>query len=788
MARFKNKYGYFSDDGREYIITRPDTPKPWINVISNGEYSLMISQAGGGYSWYKDSNLSALTAWQEDLLKDEFGKFVYIMDNESGKYWSVTYKPICMKPQKYECKHGIGYTIINSRNYGIDTELLLFIPPDETLELWRLKIKNISTRARSLSIFTYMEWRLGVPQDTHKEFHKLFIETSFDPTLNGIFATSRLWDVPGRDRNASLDYIAFHSASRRVSSFDCDRESFLGLHRSEKNPIAVEKNKIGNREGKEIDPIASLKIDIELSPGEEKTIIFTLGVAKKREEAALLINKYKDEKSVQGAFYDLDKFWRSYLDTVWIETPDDSMNMLANIWLKYQAISGRLWARAGYYQQAGGFGFRDQLQDGQVFLPIKPDLIKRQILLHSRRQFFDGTVYHWWHDISEFGMRTNMTDDLLWLPYVVINYLKETSDFSILEERERYVDNEIKESLYNHCCRAIDRALKRMSPRGLPLIGDGDWNDGLNAMGKAVKGESVWLAHFLYGILKGFARMVERGDRALAEHYRKKAEELKEAVNKYAWDGKWYIRGTKDDGTPVGSRACNEGKIFLNAQTWAVINEVAEEDRAEEAMRSVEEILDREYGPLLFYPAYSTPDKHIGYLTRYPPGVRENGGRYTHAATWAIMAECILDRGDKAFEMYRKISPINCASNPDLYLCEPYVIAGDVYGPDSPHFGRGSWAWYTGSAAWLFRVITEWILGIRPTYEGLTIDPCIPRKWRRFRIRRRFRGDMYDIEVRNPAHLNRGIKEISVDGKKVATNIISAFGDGKEHKVYVLMG
>ncbi|OYD16775.1 glycosyl transferase family 36 [candidate division WOR-3 bacterium JGI_Cruoil_03_44_89] len=788
MARFKNKYGYFSDDGREYIITRPDTPRPWINVISNGEYSFMISQAGGGYSWYKDSNLNALTAWREDLLKDELGKFIYIRDNESGEVWSATYKPVCKNPQRYECRHGVGYTLINSKNYGIDTELLLFTPPDKSLELWRLKVKNTSNRTRSLSIFTYLEWRLGPPQDTHKEFHKLFIETSFDPNLDAIFATSTLWDVPGRDRSVPWDYIAFHSASKQVSGFDCDRESFIGIYRSEKSPIAVETNKIGNRGGKWVDPIASLKIDIVLPPGKEETIIFTLGVAENREEAAFLINKYKDERSTQGAFDELGELWRSYLDTVWIVTPDDSLNILANIWLKYQTISGRLWARAGYYQQSGGFGFRDQLQDSQVFLPIKPSLTKKQILLHSRHQFYDGTVYHWWHDISEVGVRTNMTDDLLWLPYVVINYLKETSGFSILEEKARYVDKEIDESLYIHCCRAIDKALERMSPRGLPLVGDGDWNDGMNGMGRGMKGESIWLGHFVYGILREFAKIVEMRDRPLAENYRKKAEEIKDSINRYAWDGRWYLRGTKDDGTKVGSNTCKEGKIFLNAQTWAVINGVAEGKRKKIVIASVEDLLDREYGPLLLFPAYSSPDEHIGYLTRYPPGSRENGGRYTHAATWAIMAECKLGRGDRAYEMYRKLSPINCASNPDIYLCEPYVLPGDVFGPDSPHFGRGNWSWYTGSAAWLFRVITEWILGIRPAYEGLLIDPCIPKKWTGFRMRRPFRGAVYEIEVKNPDHLNSGIKEIRVDGERVETGIVPAFSDGREHKVSVVMG
>ncbi len=788
MKKFKNRYGYFSSDGREYIIERPDTPRPWINVISNGEYSLMISQTGGGYSWYKDSNLNALTAWREDLLKDEFGKFIYIRDADTGKVWSVTYKPVCRKPQRYECRHGIGYTLISSRNSRIDTELLLFIPPESPLELWRLRVINLSKRVRRLSVFSYLEWSLGPPQDTHKEYHKLFIETSYDPELDAIFATSRLWDIPGKERNASWDQVAFHSISKRSSSFESDRESFLGLYRSERNPLAIEKNVLGKSQGGYVDPIASLGTDIELKPGEEETIFFTLGVTQRREDTVSLINEYKEKKNFEDAFLETKNFWRSLLDKVWVETPDESHDILTNIWLKYQAISGRLWARAAYYQQSGGYGFRDQLQDSQVFLPIRPEMTKNQILLHSRHQFYDGTVYHWWHDICEFGMRTNMTDDLLWLPYVVINYLKETGNFSTLDEKEAYVDSDREESIYEHCRKAINRVLERMSTRGLPLIGEGDWNDGMNGMGRKMRGESVWLAHFLYGILMDFAEVAERRDVGLGEFYRKKAEEIKKNINRYAWDGRWYIRGTKDDGSPVGSSRCKEGKIFLNAQTWAVINRIADGDRAREVMDSVEEFLDREYGPLLLYPAYSSPDEEIGYLTRYPPGVRENGGRYTHAATWTIIAECMIGRGDKAYKIFRKLSPIVLSREPDHYKCEPYVLPGDVYGPDSPIFGRGSWSWYTGSAAWLFKIVTEWMLGIRPTYEGLIVDPCMPKEWKGFRIKRPFRGAIYEIEVKNPEHQNRGVKEITVDGKRVEGNVISPFADGKEHRVRVVMG
>jgi cellobiose phosphorylase len=416
-------------------------------------------------------------------------------------------------------------------------------------------------------------------------------------------------------------------------------------------------------------------------------------------------------------------------------------------------------------------------------------------LLHARHQFADGSVYHWWHPMSEVGLRNQIADNLLWLPFVTNAYLHEMNDFSLLDVREPFVDEKRSATLYDHCCRAIDRSLDRFSERGLPLIGAGDWNDGLSAVGLDGKGESTWLAHFLYRILLDFAWIArKKNDDTRAERYLLRASTLKDAINALAWDGEYYFGATKDSGEKIGSNENTEGKVWLNAQTWAVIAGVADADRAHQVMDVVEEKLDYEIGPVLLYPAYKTPDKYVGYLTRYAAGMRENGGVYTHAATWAIIAEAMLGRGDTAYRMYAKLNPIHRGRKPEKYVAEPYVTPGNIEGPDSAFYGRGGWTWYTGSAAWLFKVGIEWILGVRATFEGLLLDPCIPRAWDGFRVRRTFRGATYNIEVRNPDHVECGVKELWADGKRHCESrgprnkVVPQFAPGTTHEVVVVLG
>lgn len=747
---FKTKYGYFTQDGKEYVIIRPDTPRPWINVISNGDYGMVISQTGSGYSFRGNSNLCRINTWIQDIIKDDYGKFIYIRDNGSKKIWSVGWKPTLAKFAKYEVRHGIGYSVIRNRINDIETEMLQFVSVDEPMEIWRVTIRNKTNQKKDLSLFTYFELCLGNPALVHREYHKTFIGTQYDDNLGALFADKR------REANRKIDdkhlnewpCKIFHSASIKPKAYEGDKENFLGNYGSISRPKAVEENRLTNTTGRWFDPICSLHIEISIPADSEKTISFMLGETKSKDEAARLIKKYTSIENVNKSFEKVKKHWEGLLSGLEIETPDPAMNVMVNTWLKYQAISGRLWARCAYYQSSGAIGFRDQLQDSQIFFYLKPELSKRQILLHAEHQYKAGTVYHWWHVLTEWGLDTGFSDDLLWLPYITLNYLDETGGYAILNKKVKYLDAP-PESLYKHCLKAIHKVLSRFSPRGLPLIGEGDWNDGMSSVGVNWRGESIWLGHFLYGILDRFdeicARKKDAKNRAL---FKRRKNKLKKAINKYGWDGKWYIRAISDYGKIIGSVKSKEGKMFLNSQSWSVINNTAEGNHGEVAMKSAERYLYREYGPLLFYPSYSKPDFEIGYLTRYGAGIRENGGVYSHAVAWAIMAECILKRTEVAYNIYRKIMPPNRGMDPDLYKAEPYAMAGNVDGPDSANFGRGGWTWYTGSAAWMLRVLTEWILGVRPEKGGLIVDPCIPKQWRGFKVKRLFRGKMYEITVK----------------------------------------
>jgi cellobiose phosphorylase len=796
MRNFGTRYGSFSRDGTEYIITTPETPRPWINVISNGDYGFTVSQTGGGYSWRTHAQLNRLTRWEQDLVKDEWGKFLYIRD-EKENLWSAGWKPVCGTPESYRCRHGVGYTAIESKNFGIETVLLMFVPNDAPLEVWRLTLRNRSRRTRTLNLYTYLEWGLGQAPDWHREFHKSFVETAYDAASHAVYATKRLWEVP-TDRghwNTGWPYVAFHSSSLRPSSFDTDRESFLGRYGGVAHPAGVRMKKLKRRSGNWLDPCASLHHTLVLKPGESTEIVYTLGCAASKPEAAELAARFAAPGEADRALEDVAVRWRSLLETVHVATPDPSMDLMENIWLKYQAISGRMWGRTAYYQTGGAYGFRDQLQDSQLWLSIDPELAKRQLLLHARHQFGDGTVYHWWHPISEVGLRNGISDNLLWLPYVMNGYIQETADFTVLDCREPFVDNASGATMYDHCVRAVESALGRFSARGLPLIGEGDWNDGLSAVGLDMKGESVWLGHFLHRILLDFSAIAaRRGDASRAGLFTSRAAALRESLNTHAWDGRYYYGATKDSGEKLGSSSDTEGSVWLNPQTWAVIGGVADLSRARAVFDVVEKELEFEIGPLLLHPAYTTPDRFIGYLTRYSPGMRENGGVYTHGATWAVIAAAILGRGESAHRIYSKLNPVNRGKKPDVYCAEPYVTAGNIEGPESPFYGRGGWTWYTGSAAWLYRVGLEWILGVRATFDGLIVDPCIPAAWKGYTVRRLFRGAEYRITVRNPSHVECGVQEFAVDGggmaKTAGTRYASlpVFPAGSAHEIVIVMG
>jgi len=590
-------------------------------------------------------------------------------------------------------------------------------------------------------------------------------------------ATKRLWEIPLSKRghwNILYPYRGFIACSNPVSDFDGDKESFIGNYGSVENPIGVKSEKLAQKTGKWNDSVAVLKTQLEINPNTTEELNFFIGIKKNLNEIKKTLRKFEQSSQVQQALKEVKNQWLNTFEKLTVNTPDEALNLLVNKWLKYQAISGRLWARTAYYQQSGAFGFRDQLQDSLVFLPIDPSQTKKQIRLHAAHQFKDGTVLHWWHPITETGLPTKMTDDLLWLPFVVVQYINETGDYKILKLREPYYDDpKIKASIFDHCIAAIERVLKRFSKRGLPLIGAGDWNDGLSAVGLDMKGESIWLAEFLFLILKDFSSLCENiGKKKLSERFLSKSESLQKAFEKYAWDGKWYFRATKDNGEKIGSKKNKEGKIYLNAQTWSVISGIASRERQLKSIDSVTQLLLKKNGTLLLQPAYTQPDEMIGYLSRYAPGRRENGGVYTHAATWSIWAYSILKQSENTFEAFRKLCPIYNGMNPDEYIAEPFVTPGNIDGPDSPNYGMGGWTWYTGSASWFQKVIVDWILGIRTTPEGLIIDPCIPNDWKQYSLSRQYRGTSYYINVINKSGSGNEVKQMFIDGQETEKNIL----------------
>lgn len=775
---FKTDYGYFHKQDR-YVITRPDTPRPWINIIANERYGLTFSQAGGGFSWIDHSALSVLTRWEMDLVADSWGKWLYIMDLDSGKLWSAAPQPANSDPDQYKCIHGIGYSILEMEKNGIRSEWMLTVPPDSTFELWQIKLSNLSRKKRRLVLCSAFMWCLGKAPDSKREFHKLFIENSYDSENLMITARKHIWDVPDQKYghwNREWPYTAFHcawdpeeSGFARATAIG-DYQKFTGRNRDWKNPSWLYDSSDSwepSGFGRHHDSMAGLKMEVDLEPGEEaKEIMFSLGAVSENETPDKVISPYSKSGGMKLALRKNSIQWKNLLENVQVKTPDPAFDLMNNAWLAYQAISCRLWARTGYWQQSGAFGFRDQLQDSQVFLPGNTNKCLKQIKLHAKHQFSDGTVYHWWHPLSEQGLHTEMTDDLIWLPFVLASHLKETGDFSTLDIKERWVDEKVRRTLWEHCYRAIKKVLSRFSPRELPLIGEGDWNDGLSSCGLEGKGESIWLGHFLYQILNDWSYIAGKIDRQdLAIQWNTKAMQLKASINEYGWDGEWYLRATLDDGSVLGGKSCKEASIFLNAQTWAVISGVAKEKRAEQVMDMVEKHLLLDYGPVLFQPAFSKPDKRIGYLTRYAPGTRENGGLYTHAATWAIQAACKLKRADTAWKMFKRLAPPYRGMDPDHYTVEPYVTPGNVDGPDSPNYGRGGWTWYTGSAAWLRKICLEWIIGVRPEWDGLMIDPCLPPGWKEMHMTRHYQGNKYEIFINNPEGLSEGECRIKIDGK-----------------------
>ncbi|MCR5491258.1 MAG: glycosyl transferase family 36 [Bacilli bacterium] len=785
--KFANRYGHFSDDGKEFVVTDPFTPRPWVNVISNGDYSIVVSQAGGGFSFRDNAEQNRLTRLYQDIVKDDWGKYFYIRDKESKKYFSTALKPIMTGYDRYEVRVGIGYTKFIRVQDGLEVTTTQFVSPDKPLEYIRIRIENKKPRARRLDVTSYFEWAPGIAYDNHREFHRLFTTVDIDEARKAMLVTKCLYGFPdskGRYNNDDWPYTGFLASSEPIASFDGDKATFIGMYRDEKDAKAMEQESLANSKGRFLDPCGALRVDVDLGPNESREIVFVIGMAKKEEEDLGSFLSRASSACAEEDFEKLKVFWENLLGKDVVETDDKRFDFFTNTWSKYQAISCRLWAKAAYYQISGGIGFRDQLQDSLVFLQSNPELTKKQIMLHAEHQFFHGDVYHWWLTIHSWGPRGNCSDDFLWLAFATIEYIDETGDFSILKEKSRYVDDATMDPLYIHIKKAIYRSIELTSPRGVPLMGDHDWNDGLSAVGHGLKGESFWVSEFLYYILKKMDKILDyEKDEEFRKVVREKAELTKKTLNEFGWDGSYFLQAINDEGEKIGSSSCEEGKVFLNPQIWAVISDITTEDRKKSAMEAVDQYLFRDYGTLLLYPAYSHPCTEIGYITRYAPGLRENGGVYTHAATWSTWAYALMGENEKAYEAYIRINPIARGEKDiDVFQSEPYVTPGNSDGPISPYYGKGSWSWYSGSAQWMHHVAVSHILGVEGKASGVEIHPCLPAHMKGYRYERVFGKAKLKIVV------ERGDKEeLRVNGDLVKGRFVEIDGSEKTYEIHLKM-
>jgi len=770
------RYGHFSADGREYRITDPRPPRPWVNIIANPRFGLAVSHTGSGFSWLDNSQLAVLTRWQQDLAADSSGRFLYARDAGSGAVWSLAPAPVWPAYERFVCRHGLGYTAFEASFSDIEWTWTLFCPADASAEVWLVELRNPGGQPRRIELTGFVEWCMGVAPSPRREFHKLFLETAFDPDAGIVFARNHMWEVPSARYghwNTDFPYTAGFACSAPLTGAGGDKAEFVGRFGEARSPRALAERSWRSSFGRHDDPVAAVRCEVALAPGESRRLTFTLAAGGSQAEVRETLAEFNRPAAAEAALAAARNGWVERLAAHRVRTPDASLDRLVNDWTRYQAISARLWGRCGYYQQSGAYGFRDQLQDSQVWLTIAPERCREQIDLHAAHQFADGSVYHWWHPLSEQGHVTRMTDDLLWLAFVTAGYLKETGDLSVLDDSAPFLDDPAGHSLAEHVERAFSRVFRRTGPRGLPYIGAGDWNDGLSAVGLEERGESVWLAHFLAGLLADWAEVHRRrGDHGRAGELERRRAALVAAINEHGWDGEGYLRATLDDGTPIGSSGNRAGRIYLNAQVWAILSDTAPPERAAACMEAVRRHLVSDAGALLLAPAYDTPVPEIGYITRYAPGLRENGGVYTHAATWAIAAAAKVKDAELVGRLLHAIDPAN--KDPERYWAEPYVLPGNVDGPASPHHGRAGWTWYTGSAAWLHRVVAEWVLGVRPEWDGLRLDPCLPPGWNEAAMMRPYRGSTLSIAITRAPGVSPGSpRRITLDGKGMDGTVIT---------------
>mgnify|MGYP000988827003 FL=1 len=810
------KYGYFDDSNKEYIIITPQTPYPWINYLGMQDFFSLISNTAGGYCFYKDARLRRITRYRyNNVPVDNGGRYFYIYDN--GDFWTPGWMPVKRELSSYECRHGLGYTCITGERGGVKADILFFVPLDFNGEIHRVTLKNTGGQEKKITLFSFIEFCLWNAYDDMTNFQRNLNTGEAEIAGSTIYHKTEY-----RERR---NHYSFYSVNTSISGFDSDRESFIGLYNGFDAPQAVVAGKSNNSVADGWSPIASHSLDVILQPHEEKDFIFVLGYVENPEDekwesrgiinkkpALSMIEKFKTTEQVDKALEELKCYWDELLQKYHIDSVDQRLNRMVNIWNQYQCMVTFNLSRSASYFESGigrGIGFRDSNQDILGFVHQVPDRARQRIIDLAATQLEDGGAYHQYQPLTKKGnneIGSNFNDDPLWLILSTAAYIKETGDFSILDETVPFDNDPSKAaSMFEHLKRSFYHVINNLGPHGLPLIGRADWNDCLNLNcfstepdqsfqtttnkdGKVA--ESVLIAAMFVFIGRDYVEICKRqgldDEARVAQRY---IDEMKETVMKYGYDGEWFLRAYDDLGNKVGSKENEEGKIFIETQGFCVMAGIGLEDgSAVKALDSVKKYLDTQYGIVLLNPAFTQYYVNLGEISSYPPGYKENASIFCHNNPWVMIAETVIGRGDRAFEYYKKIAPAYIEERSDIHRMEPYVYSQMIAGKDAKRFGEAKNSWLTGTAAWNFVAISQWILGIKPDYDGLVIDPCIPATWDGYTIKRIFRNTKYTITVENPEHVCRGVKTITVDGYPLEGNVLPVFSDDTEHEVHVILG
>lgn len=802
----KNEYGYFTEDFREFVITNPETPRPWFNYIWNESYAGLVSHGGGGFSFLETPRDNRISRMRYNCLPwDRPGRYILVKDAQSGDYWSLSWAPtLDRKYDLYEARIGQGYTTIITEYKGIRATLTYFVPRDNNCEIWKVKLENISGKDRKLQVYAFQELMMGnalndiinQPNDKH------FTDIVFNSEQQTLEATRRYWVL--QKKSASVEqpnidwrYKVYFTMNLPVTGFDGSLDKFIGKWRSEANPIAVEQGEMFNTEITAGDPVVALQAKPELAAGQSLDFSVFMGIEHKdtpNPYGSLKIDQYKDNAFIDKKLAEVKAFWDHYLSHVKVNTPSESFNLMLNVWNQYQsAVTFDMARNSGYYHGGllFGTGMRDQFQDILGMVIVDPKRVRDRMLNALRFQFNNGSTLHNFFKLTDHGERTHHSDTPLWIPFGLVEYLNETHDFSILDEVVKFYD-EGEATVYEHLVRALDFAISECSERGLPLIRKGDWNDTLDHIGPQGKGETIWGAFFLcYVLEKTFELLDHRKDTVVKERWQKAYDNIARLVNEIAWDGKWYVRAFRDNGQVVGSDSMKQGKLFLNTQSWAVISNVAPKDRADSSLKSCVDHLENKMGMQICWPAYREVEDNIGLISRCVPGKKENGAVFNHASSWFVLAGIMNGNVEDAFRIYNKMMPVNSSNavGIDRYETEPYVYSEYVTSREHETEGQASHSWLTGSSVWMYRIGLDWILGLQTSLKGIRIHPSLPKAWDKLSVSRRYQGKTLNISIDNSAGVNQGVKQLTINGQPFNGQWIDvkAF-EGEELKVEVVMG